>query len=203
MFKKVLLSVLLFCFVCALGFSSDDIDGTNSKYMNVDINFMGIECGFGMEASSLGFEGNISLPVFPVIIDPSSYKAIFNPLASLKGYWKMVDGDHFKMNLGLSGYALGRFEDIKYANLILFWGPSLDLIYRFKDGNAFFISGTLPAVSVLSFVEGRLGNGVKLSKYGLAVVELTGNGISPLEIFSYTFLGLIPSMAKIGYRFYF
>jgi hypothetical protein len=200
--KKVLLPTLILLFVGSFVFATDTPEKNNSLFWGAAANSSGLEAGFGAEGKALGFEGCVSIPAFAMVVAQSP-KGFLDPLVRLNGYWKLADTDGFNLNLGLSGFAFGQFEDATTAKICLFWGPGLDLVFRFKGGHSFFISGTVPVASVLSAIDDAIGGDSNLAKYAYAVIDLSGNGTDVSDVFALTFLGLVPSMARIGYRFYF
>ncbi|MDD2232465.1 MAG: hypothetical protein PHO44_02590 [Sphaerochaetaceae bacterium] len=164
--KKVIIVLLIAAIGCS-GLFAQGFLGTN-------VNYMGIGFTGGAESSHFGVESSVTLPVFfyaSSVVEyfqlkgtekatsfPNPVELVSFPFVSVNGYWKIVDGGFFGLNLGLKADALLSFD--KYSSILVTYGPSLSADFKFSDNFALTLTGELPASVILDAIDDNL------SQYG-------------------------------------
>lgn len=127
--------------------------------------FTGVDAAF--ESKSFMADVMVGLPVIKSVINLVDYhfgdgldsagepielklEYFLMPYLAVGGYWKVIDGKAFRLNLGLLANAVFAFNKEKGFSLGGMWGASLGLGFKFSNNCTLNITGMVPAGILLS-----------------------------------------------------
>lgn len=160
--KKFVIVVLILAISVAGLFAKSEVGvGTNLYFSGVDVAF---------ESKSFAADVMVGLPIIKPVINLVDYhfgdgldsdgKAIAEPKLEdflvpylvVGGYWKVIDGKVFGLNLGLQADAVFAVNKENGFSLGGIWGASLGLGFKFSNNCTLNITGTVPAGFLLSMI---------------------------------------------------
>lgn len=136
--------------------------------VGINLLFTGVDAAF--ESAHFGVEAMFGLPLIHGAVNAISYYAkggvddsgnalpepkladFCLPYLMASGYWKVIDGKVFGLNLGLQADSLVLINKNNEPGLIGMWGVSLGLDFKLSETCALNVTGTFPGASLLSMI---------------------------------------------------
>lgn len=138
--------------------------------IGVGVNLYSIGVDAALESAHFGVEAMAGLPLIQGAANAISYYAkggvddsgnalpepkltdFCLPYFVANGYWKVIDGRVFGLNLGLQADSLMLINKNKELALMGLWGLSLGLGFKLSENCALNVTGTLPAAYLLNLI---------------------------------------------------